>query len=379
MANPYPLTRAELARFLPDQRSIRAFEQLFDLIPTDLQDVLISAGNADTKATNALAILEGVAKLAEYAALAPLPQKHNSLNTDYVEFNRWAHHEVGQTQMGWNEEDGTLEIGMGYDGVVQQVGLESYYRIKATAAISNGDCVMFTGAVGASGVVTGAPSSTGLTQGQLIMGVATMDIANNGFGYITSYGVVRGLRTDGSAVGETWSDGDLLYYNPAYVGGLTNVEPSAPIAKVIVAAVVHATSGNSGSILVRPTFLPNLEQLSNVDITTPTSGQVLSYNGTKWVNSSSAGGGTYAAWQIKTTTYTASTGEQIACTGTWTLTLPATPAVGDTVVISNVSTGTITIGRNGSNINSVAADGTLPANTSTQVVYIDATIGWKEI
>lgn len=378
MADPRPLTRAELAKFLPDQRSIRAFEQLFDAIPTDLQDILLAAGNANANANNALAIIEGVTKLAEYAALAPLPQQHNGTHTDYVEFNRFANHEVGQTQVGWNEEDGTVEIGMGYDGVVQQVGLEQYYRIKASADISNGDCVMFTGAVGASGVVTGAPS-TGIAEGQYIMGVATMDIANNDFGYITSFGLVRGFRTDGSAVGETWSDGDILWYNPAYVGGLTNVEPAAPNPAVIVAAVIHATSGNSGSLLVRTTFIPTLDQLSNVDITTPSSGQVLSYNGTKWINSSSAGGGTYAAWQIKTANYTASTGEQIACTGTWTLTLPATPAVGDTVVISNVSTGTITIGRNGSNINSVAADGTLLANTSTQVVYIDATIGWKEI
>ena len=35
-ADPRPLTRDELAKFLPDQRSIRAFEKLFDLVPTDI-------------------------------------------------------------------------------------------------------------------------------------------------------------------------------------------------------------------------------------------------------------------------------------------------------------------------------------------------------
>tara|TARA_R110000744_G_C19371646_1_gene562801 strand:- start:32081 stop:32512 length:432 start_codon:yes stop_codon:yes gene_type:complete len=35
MADPRPLTRNELAKFLPDQRSIRAFEKLFDLIPNE--------------------------------------------------------------------------------------------------------------------------------------------------------------------------------------------------------------------------------------------------------------------------------------------------------------------------------------------------------
>ena len=35
MADPRPLTRSELAKFLPDQRAIRAFEKLFDLVPDE--------------------------------------------------------------------------------------------------------------------------------------------------------------------------------------------------------------------------------------------------------------------------------------------------------------------------------------------------------
>lgn len=40
MADPRPLTRKELAEFLPNQRAIRAFEKLFDLIPADLIELL---------------------------------------------------------------------------------------------------------------------------------------------------------------------------------------------------------------------------------------------------------------------------------------------------------------------------------------------------
>jgi hypothetical protein len=57
MANPRPLTREELAKFLPDQRSIRAFEQLFAIIPGDLiiliqliEDVGIEAVSAMARA-----------------------------------------------------------------------------------------------------------------------------------------------------------------------------------------------------------------------------------------------------------------------------------------------------------------------------------------
>jgi hypothetical protein len=139
---------------------------------------------------------------------------------DSITFDTAAAVTVGAGQIAWNVEDGTINIGMGYDAVTQQVGLEQYFRIKASAAITNGQCVMFTGSVGASGVLTGAPA-TGVTNPQYIMGVATMDIALNGFGYITSFGLVRGINTTGSSVGETWADGDILYYNPAYTGGLT--------------------------------------------------------------------------------------------------------------------------------------------------------------
>jgi len=205
---------------------------------------------------------------------------------DFIGFNQNAGVSVQPGQIAWNSGDGCLDIGMGYDGVVLQTGLEMVYRIKASAAITNGQCVMFDGSVGASGVLKGKPSTTGITEGQTIMGVATMDIALNGFGYITAFGLVRGINTTGASVGETWADGDILYYNPSYTGGLTNVEPTAPSAKVIVAAVVNAGSGGSGSLFVRPTFLPTLSNLSDVLVTSPADGDKLIYNGTsgRWEN-----------------------------------------------------------------------------------------------
>jgi len=207
---------------------------------------------------------------------------------DYIGWNQNAGVAVQPGQIAWNSGDGCLDIGMGYDGVVLQTGLEMVYRIKASAAITDGQCVMFDGSVGASGVLKGKPSVTGITQGQAIMGVATMDIANNGFGYVTAFGLVRGINTTGASVGETWADGDILYYNPAYTGGLTNVEPTAPDAKVIVAAVVNAGSGGSGSLFVRPTFLPTLGSLSDVLVSAPADGDKLIYNGTngRWENDS---------------------------------------------------------------------------------------------
>lgn len=219
----------------------------------------------------------------DYLQSSPTPQlgtmaPMNKEFMDYIGWNQNAGVVVQPGQMAWNSGDGCLDIGMGYDAVVQQVGLETYYRIKASATINNGDLIMFTGAVGASGVITGAPSAIGLAEGLYIMGIATMDIPNNDFGYVTAFGLVRGINTTGASVGESWSDGDILYYNPAYVGGMTNVRPTSPAEVVVVAAVTNAGPGGSGSLFVRPSFYPRLGELSNVYTGAPSNGQTIIYN-----------------------------------------------------------------------------------------------------
>lgn len=237
--------------------------------------VVANGGTGATTPAGARANLEA-AKSGDNSDITSLSGITGGISTpDYIQFDTAAGVTVGAGQLAWNSDDGTLDLGMGYDAVTQQIGLEQYFRIKASAAITNGQCVMFTGAVGASGVLTGAPA-TGVTNGQYIMGVATMDIANNGFGYVTSFGLVRGINTTGSSVGETWVDGDILYYNPAYTGGLTKVPPSAPLPKIVVAAVANAGSGGSGSLFIRVQPEPTLQNLSDVYAPSPiTNGQIL--------------------------------------------------------------------------------------------------------
>ena len=187
----------------------------------------------------------------------------------------------------WDDADNIKTLNLVMEdsgGVIQQIGEETYYRIKASAAITNGQVVMFTGTVGASGGLRGAPA-TGLTafQNEYIMGVATQNIANNGWGYVTWFGLVRGINTTGGA--EAWVDGQILYYNPAVPGGLTKTVPVAPNPKVIVASVVHAAT--NGSLFVRPTFGSALGATdSNVEITGLANGDLLQYDGVqqRWEN-----------------------------------------------------------------------------------------------
>jgi hypothetical protein len=130
--------------------------------------------------------------------------------------------------------------------VLGRVNEDLYYYIKATANITKGQVVMFTGAVGASGVPTGAPA-TGVTDGTYIMGVAAENIALNDFGFVQYNGTLRGINTS------AFADGDVLWYDPAVTGGLTVTKPAAPNIKVQMAAVINAGPGASGSILIRVT------------------------------------------------------------------------------------------------------------------------------
>ena len=267
----------------------------------------------------------------------------------------------------WDSADNnqTLSLVMANGDATQQIGEETYFRIKASSAITNGQLVMFTGSVGASGGLTGAPS-TGLTAStaSYVMGIATHDIALNGWGYVTAFGLVRNIDTTGSSVGETWADGDILYYNPSVTGGLTKTIPSAPNAKVQVCSVVHAAS--NGSLFIRPSFGGALGQYEgDVGITTPSNGQLLIRNQTdgKWVNatlgtgsgiSATVGAGTLSIANsgVLSIAGTASQITASASTGAITLSLPSTINVdtsGNAATATSATTATnLAGGANGS-------------------------------
>lgn len=148
--------------------------------------------------------------------------------------------------------DGNNTLGLQMDqSVLAKIGQSQFTYVKASAAITKGQLCKHTGAVGGSGVITVAPTSVSMTDPNQIVGVAAEDIALNGFGFIQDSGDLRGFDTTGTSVGEVWADGDPLYYNPAYVGGLTKTKPSAPNLKSYVGEVINAGSGGSGSISIR--------------------------------------------------------------------------------------------------------------------------------
>lgn len=118
------------------------------------------------------------------------------------------------------------------------IGQEMWKRVRNTSGglISDGTPVYITGATGQ--LPTIAPTDAGVAATSMFAGLATHDIEDNSNGYITTYGIVRGIDTDGSPYSETWNDGDLIYISST-IGGLTNIRPSS-IYVVIVGHVDYA-------------------------------------------------------------------------------------------------------------------------------------------
>ncbi len=187
-------------------------------------------------------------------------------------------------KMAWSTQDGTIDVGLP-NSVTMQIGQEMYYlaRNNTGSTILNGTVVQFAGALGNSGrlVIEKALAVAG-TPAIYVMGVATHDIPTGTDGYITAFGLVRSIDTRGGA--ENWQDGDILYVSGSVAGAMTKVPPTAPVPKIVIAAVTNAAA--QGNIFVRPSFGETLSQLHDVRITNPQDGQVLKYNGTGgyWYN-----------------------------------------------------------------------------------------------
>ena len=307
-------------------------------------------------------------------ALQTNPTLYNP-NIDVIDFDTTYATPLTAGQLGWDGNN-TLGIGMAGGNVIQHIGEDQFFYCKADSAITKGQVVMFTGAVGGSGVPTGAPA-TGITDGTYIMGIAAENIALNGFGLVQSFGTLRNVNTSG------YADGDILWYNPAVVGGLTKVKPVAPNVKAQMAAVINGGSSGGGTILIRINPGSTLGGTdSNAEIGTPSNGQLITYDGADgyWKNTTlTAGTGISVSAAVNGTltitntanvatlfgfTSTATAGgsttltnastvfQLFTGTANQTVVLPVTSTLiqGWTFTLTNTSTGTLTLNSSGGNL-----------------------------
>lgn len=257
----FMIGRSSLAKFLPDNDTIRRFEKLFQAVsnssPENLQiifsrldELLIGVGNADTKAIEVDAALHAMARAIEIEFTNPKFNLPRSFPVDYLDFDQNPAHTDQVARIAWNPTDDTLNIHHSGD-VTQQVGLETYARITNNAGftIQNGEAIGFDPVTDSFVLFLADGTQPPLT----IIGIATQQILNGAQGRITNWGRVRDLDTTGTPVGEVWAAGDILYTSTTIAGALTNVKPTAPNVSLPIAQV-RVVDATVGQIFVRPTI-----------------------------------------------------------------------------------------------------------------------------
>jgi hypothetical protein len=206
-------------------------------------------------------------------------------DTDVIVFNTLANVTPTNGEMAWADDDRLKTVAVGINGDNFYLFEDQIFRVRASSNITKGQVIMFSGTLGVSGGLEGAPA-TGLSpeQANYILGVSKDTFTSGNWGNIQYFGEVNGINTTGGA--ENWIEGDVLYYNPLVTGGLTKIKPIAPAAIAVVAAVVYVSS-NNGILFVRPTFGSVLGGTDgNVNFASLADNDLIAYDGGSnvWVN-----------------------------------------------------------------------------------------------
>jgi hypothetical protein len=122
----------------------------------------------------------------------------------------------------------------------------------------------------------------------------------------TNWEVISGLAIDELLDVQitTPANGDTLIYD----SGTSKFE-NVPLATV-------ATTGDYTDLINQPSIPTNLDDLADVNAPTPSNGQVLTYNGTEWVNSTPSTGGTVTSVALTVPPAFSVTGSPITTAGT---------------------------------------------------------------
>jgi len=94
-------------------------------------------------------------------------------------------------------------------------------------------------------------------------------------------------------------------------------------------------SGSYNDLTNKPTIPANIDDLGDVTITSASNGQVLSYNGTAWVNSTASGSGTVTSVDMTVPTGLSVSGGPVTSSGTFAVTYSAGYSIPTTTKQSN--------------------------------------------
>lgn len=209
--------------------------------------------------------------------------------------------------LNYYNENSQMSVNIGQEQIVR-------VRNQTGAQINNGTVVYVNGATGNTPTIAKAIATSFATSD--IIGVATTDIADNGFGYVTISGLVNGIDTS------AFTDGQAVFLSPTVAGTFTTTEPSNPNYSVQVGVITRANPSN-GTLLVSVQFIST--EVSHIVGTLP-----IASGGTNTTTAPTAGAVAYGTGSAYAFSGVGTSGQVLTSNGTsaptWT-----TPAAYATV------------------------------------------------
>lgn len=185
----------------------------------------------------------------------------------------------------WNDGEGTLEVGLKGGNIKLPVGQEEitlcYNGTGGT--LTKGTVVYISGAQGQRPRISKASASSESTSSKTF-GIVSENIANGAEGFVTTFGVVSNVNTS------AFTEGSALYLSTT-AGEIVNTPQTPPNHTVFIGYCLKSNQ-SSGRIFVKVQNGYELQELHNVLITSPTTGQSIKYDSATglWTNQNAEGG-----------------------------------------------------------------------------------------
>lgn len=180
----------------------------------------------------------------------------------------------------WDNGEGTIKLGLKGGNATLNLGQQqvvlSYNGVGTS--LTKGQVVYISGAQGQRPSFNLALANAEMTSARTF-GIVDEPISAGSEGFITTFGVIRGINTS------SFNEGSGLWLSSTTPGAITMTRPQAPNHGVFVGICVRSHA-SAGQIFVAVQNGIELDELHNVLITNPSSGQSLIYDSSNltWQN-----------------------------------------------------------------------------------------------
>ena len=201
-----------------------------------------------------------------------------NVTSNQVQFDTAATTTDAVGRLRWNATDQTLNLGLDANVTIRlgQILVQEVTN-QHGSTLSPGEAVYVFGSAGNRLTVKKAQANSETTAAKTF-GVVLESMANNGHGFVATYGLMRNINT--SAL----TEGASVWLSAGTAGGLTTTRPDAPDHGVLIGFCVRSHAVN-GELFVAVTNGQELNELHDVNTTSAVNNDSLVYQSSNstWV------------------------------------------------------------------------------------------------